>query len=200
MSKNCINRPRWNGSTKVELSYLCSTSSPVITPLPGKPKDFSHVLPRVDCRRRFQKPTSDEEYLSTTTLSAPQPKPTLDESDAEYDEELRVEKDELDDEEEYEHCLVRNKSAAIKVDCAFKTKKPTSLPVDSSTNKPEHELESIQKVEEELDGEEEYHDCLVRNETAAIKVDCAIKQTTKPTSLPVDSSTNQPEHELESKG
>jgi len=53
MANNIINRPPWNASTRVS-SYRSWYSPPLssIPSLPGKPKDFSHVLPKVNCNNR----------------------------------------------------------------------------------------------------------------------------------------------------
>lgn len=88
MANNSINRPPWNASTRV-LSYRSWYSPPLssIPSLPGKPKDFSHVLPKVNCNNR-QIPKRPHMEKGGPLIPASSTLPDIDASASNYESEF----------------------------------------------------------------------------------------------------------------
>ena len=81
MANTYNNRPLWNGCTRVHQPTLWSTAPISITPLPGRPKDFSQVPPKVDCwRTKPSRPipsTNEFVYLSADVDDEEPPAPPV---------------------------------------------------------------------------------------------------------------------------
>jgi len=88
MANNSINRPPWNASTRV-LSYRAWYSPPLssIPSLPGKPKDFSHVIPKVNYNNR-QIPKRPHMEKGGPLIPASSTLPDIDASASNYESEF----------------------------------------------------------------------------------------------------------------
>ena len=81
MANTYNSRPLWKGSTRAHQPTLWSTAPISINPLPGRPKDFSQVPPKVDCwRTKPSRPipsTNEFVYLSADVDDEEPPAPPV---------------------------------------------------------------------------------------------------------------------------